>query len=217
MTVQINPYEVLGVERNADEATIRKAYRKKAAKAHPDAGGKPDEWANVSTSLMVLTDPDLRRGYDETGKIGEKAIDNDRAAALQLIDQEVAKLINAYITNGFSAYADPRKIDIPARIKASMEDEISQAKTAITTGGTVIKFYEDMRARFVVRDAAAVPEDSIGRMIVNQIDGAKKQIEALEKNIVVRELALKIVAGYDFRWDQPSYASTNTFFVGTVG
>ena len=35
----MNPYDVLGVSKSDDTETIRKAYRRKARKAHPDRGG----------------------------------------------------------------------------------------------------------------------------------------------------------------------------------
>jgi hypothetical protein len=214
MTIQIDPYNVLGVARDADEATIRKAYRKKSKAAHPDAGGNPETWEKVATSLMVLTDPDLRRGFDETGKIGEKAIDNDRAAALQLIDQQVAALINQYITNGFSPQNDPRKKNIPRALVEHFNNEIYTAEDAIATGANVIKFYEDMQRRFTVVDQETVPENSIAKMLGIQISQAKQQVSGLEKNITIRKMAIQIIEAYRFEFDAPppmatSYYDTN--------
>jgi curved DNA-binding protein CbpA len=39
---EINPYEVLGVPRNADDSTIKNAYRKLAKHWHPDKNSAPD-------------------------------------------------------------------------------------------------------------------------------------------------------------------------------
>ncbi len=41
----IDPYELLGVARDADEAAIKAAYRKVAKTAHPDAGGDAEAFA----------------------------------------------------------------------------------------------------------------------------------------------------------------------------
>ena len=64
-------YEVLGVDRNADEATIKKAYRVLAKKYHPDAnpGDKEAEkkFKEASEAYAVLSDAEKRKQYDQFG------------------------------------------------------------------------------------------------------------------------------------------------------
>ena len=64
-------YEVLGVGRDADEASIKKAYRALAKKYHPDMnpGDKEAEkkFKEASEAYAVLSDPDKRRQYDQFG------------------------------------------------------------------------------------------------------------------------------------------------------
>lgn len=64
-------YEVLGVDRNADEAAIKKAYRKLAKKYHPDAnpGDKEAEqkFKEATNAYAILSDADKRRQYDQFG------------------------------------------------------------------------------------------------------------------------------------------------------
>ncbi len=64
-------YEVLGVDRGADDATIKKAYRKLAKQYHPDANPGDQEaekkFKEASEAYAVLSDADKRRQYDQFG------------------------------------------------------------------------------------------------------------------------------------------------------
>ena len=64
-------YEVLGVDKNADEATLKKAYRKLALQYHPDKnpGNKEAEekFKEAAEAYGVLSDPEKRKVYDQFG------------------------------------------------------------------------------------------------------------------------------------------------------
>ncbi len=64
-------YEVLGVEKGADEAAIKKAYRALAKKYHPDMNPGDAEaekkFKEASEAYAILSDPEKRRQYDQFG------------------------------------------------------------------------------------------------------------------------------------------------------
>ena len=67
-------YELFGVANDADEATIKKAYRKKALSCHPDKNPNDPRAAELflqlSDALWVLTEEQAREAYDRMASIG---------------------------------------------------------------------------------------------------------------------------------------------------
>lgn len=65
-------YEILGVRRTADQDEIQRAYRRLARRYHPDVNQDHDaekRFKEVSEAYQVLSDPELRRRYDEFGEV----------------------------------------------------------------------------------------------------------------------------------------------------
>lgn len=63
-------YDILGVDKSQSCAEIKKAYFKLARTHHPDKGGDPERFKEISQASEILTDETQRRIYDETGSIG---------------------------------------------------------------------------------------------------------------------------------------------------
>ena len=65
-----DPYDILGVSRDADADTIKKAYRRLARELHPDVNPDPatqERFKDVSRAYEVLSDPGKRAAYDRGG------------------------------------------------------------------------------------------------------------------------------------------------------
>ena len=63
-------YQLLGVDRDADADTIKKAYRRLARELHPDVNQDPanqERFKEVTLAYEVLSDPDKRAAYDRGG------------------------------------------------------------------------------------------------------------------------------------------------------
>jgi DnaJ family protein A protein 2 len=60
----MNPYDVLGVPKDATEDDIKKAYRKLAKTEHPDKGGNENRFKEINEAYETLSDPQKRRDHD---------------------------------------------------------------------------------------------------------------------------------------------------------
>ena len=57
-------YSVLGINKNASQEEVRKAYKKKSMQHHPDRGGDEEEFKRVNEAYQTLGDEQKRRMYD---------------------------------------------------------------------------------------------------------------------------------------------------------
>ncbi len=73
MATEKSYYEILGVERNASDAEIKRAFRKLAQQHHPDVSaeaGSADRFKEANEAYQVLSDPKRRQVYDTVGRAG---------------------------------------------------------------------------------------------------------------------------------------------------
>lgn len=110
-------YTVLGLEKDADEAAIKKAYRKLALKHHPDRGGNAEKFKEISLAYDVLCDPQKRKQYDQYGKDG---IDESGGGAGHTPDDIFSMFFGG---GGRGGPSGPRKgEDMQHPIKVTLED-----------------------------------------------------------------------------------------------
>lgn len=69
-----DPYDILGVERDASASEIKRAYRRLAMRHHPDRNpdgeGSAEAFKRISWAYQLLSDPERRRRYDRRGLSG---------------------------------------------------------------------------------------------------------------------------------------------------
>jgi molecular chaperone DnaJ len=73
MATERSYYEILGVERGADDAAIKRAFRKLAQQWHPDVSSEPgavERFKEINEAYQVLSDPKRRQVYDMVGRAG---------------------------------------------------------------------------------------------------------------------------------------------------
>lgn len=96
----IDYYKILGVDKNASQNDIKKAFRKLARKYHPDLNPNDptakDKFQEINEANEVLSDPEKRKKYDEYGEHWKHA---DEFEAQKRARQQAG-------TGGFSGFGD---------------------------------------------------------------------------------------------------------------
>ncbi|WP_372809338.1 J domain-containing protein [Litorivivens sp.] len=66
----MNPYDVLGISKEATQGDIKAAYKQAAQRAHPDKkeGGDATEYILIQEAYAILSDPQAKAHYDKTGE-----------------------------------------------------------------------------------------------------------------------------------------------------
>ena len=115
----MNPYQELGVPKNASTPEIKRAYKKRASKAHPDrAGGSLEKMTALNCAYALLTDEARRSHYDRTGEDG-KPRNSIEAEAQQLLGEMFTKWV-----------ANPQGALI-AMLRFNLQNMIAQIQTNV--------------------------------------------------------------------------------------
>ena len=69
-----NPYEVLGLDRNASTDEIKTTYKKQALKHHPDRGGDEAIFKEMTEAYSILSDPQKKKNYDKFGSVDNSGV-----------------------------------------------------------------------------------------------------------------------------------------------
>jgi molecular chaperone DnaJ len=117
-------YELLGVGEDASQDEIKKAYRKKAKKYHPDSGGDTadeEKFKKINKAYDVLSDEEKRKKYDRFGKQGVegRADRGQRRAASTFQD------LFEQIFGGFGGGGSKESLDLKVETSVSLEEAYS--------------------------------------------------------------------------------------------
>jgi DnaJ family protein A protein 2 len=72
----MNPYEVLGISKDASSDEIKRAFRKRALQCHPDKGGDHEDFKKINEAYEILKDPGKKKMYDEFGTTDPPPVPN---------------------------------------------------------------------------------------------------------------------------------------------
>jgi len=124
----MDPYKILGVERSNTCKEIERIAKKKMMDLHPDKGGNSDDFVIFLRAYQILSDPEKRQRYDETGIFDDKKEPTpEDAAILNLMQLFGATLDTALQNDQF----DPSRLCIFSLIKDNLKNQAIQINTMI--------------------------------------------------------------------------------------
>ena len=183
-----DPYDILGVERDADEAQLKAAYRKLAKVAHPDSGGDSQAFDNLQKAYALLLDPVRRKVYDDTGYDVEFA----DAAELQAL-----VMIEKLVTDAVLDERAPGSFDPVAVMQDSLSEELRKArfsKSELERHASRIGLHLERLAKESGRDVLA-------HMFRARIEAIGKAVAETEAKIKATERAADMLSGYVYDID----------------
>ncbi|PZM13033.1 molecular chaperone DnaJ [Rhizobium tubonense] len=181
----IDPYAMLGIERDADGEAVKTAYRQVAKSAHPDSGGDAEQFGRLQACYDLLKDPVRRKVYDDTGYDPQLADVRDLEGVVVL-----ETLINDFILDE----REPGSFDPVAAMRRKLSDDIVKSRFHILE-------LERHRARVrkhIDRLGRRPEADILGSMLRARTQSIADAIRKAEAQIETIEHAYTMLEGYSY-------------------
>jgi len=193
-----NPYKTLNVPKDASPEEIKKAYRNKAKKEHPDVGGDEKAFKETSSAYALLADPQKRKYYDEYG---------DEMPSQDNIESKANRLLNELIDQMLAKYTPEQilKIDFIREMRGSITDNLNKLKEEVSRQNTMIERINKLHEIFEDKLTHKSTKISVNIFMKN-LDQKKNDIMTnlaeLDKQSQILNKAKEYLADFNFDFEQ---------------
>lgn len=197
-------YEILGVRPDADDAALGRAYRQRAKQCHPDRNPERGElFKQLADAYAVLSDPERRRRYDETGETDTTPEGALRREALKALGQ----ILGAIIGNDLERMKDtthrPLIEEIRKVLDRAIEEWEERADKLRQHRQAIIEVAERIEAAEGQENILA----SVARAPLEQLDA---ELSHVAEQLAIHKLAHTIAGEHTFRSAAPARPRENT-------
>ncbi|KAK3333489.1 hypothetical protein B0T19DRAFT_382267 [Cercophora scortea] len=156
----IDPYEVLGIAREASADQIKTAYRKAALRNHPDKVSEDkrheakENFQSIAFAYAVLSDPARRKRYNETGSTSESIVDSEGFSWTDFYQEQYRDVVTSDAIEKFAAKykgSDEEKDDILVAYE-EFEGDMDKIYETVMLSDVL---EDDERFRKIISDAIA--------------------------------------------------------------
>lgn len=187
-------YDTLGVPKDADGATIKRAFRRKSAKAHPDRrGGDHRAMVALNRAYETLSDPGKRAHYDQTGQDqAPLPLDVKARGVIMQIFQAVMEHAN-------------EQHDIIESVRHQIRKDQVEARNTIAQLRQKVTVYERRRKRVKYKGAE---RNFVHDLIAQQIAAMTQRADAMEAEAqAVGDRALELLKEFSYEPEQQTSVS----------
>jgi len=188
-----NLYDILGVATDATPEKIKRAYRAKAMKTHPDRGGTYGDFQCLSRAYEVLSDPERRARYDRDGFTGE-APDLDAK-----VHQDLASLVLSVLDQ-----INPDRSNLVEVMINSLRVQMANHQSALNACDAKILSRETAIKRLSSRDG----DSFLTQVLVGDIAAQRAAKLKIEEVIAYGHKLLEALHGYEYKVDAPMFRPT---------
>ncbi|ACM29738.1 J domain-containing protein [Agrobacterium rhizogenes] len=185
-----DPYDILGVGRDASDEQIKAAYRKRAKGAHPDSGGDAEAFGRLKKAHELLLDPVRRKVFDDTGYDVELT---------DAVDLQALVAIEKLITDMVLDEREPGTFDPVAHMRACLLEEIRKANFSKSE----LERHSDRIRLHLDRLGKRPGKDVVGHMLRARIKAIATAIGETDAKIGATERACDMLDGYLYVMDTP--------------
>jgi len=193
-------YDELGVGKSADKATIRKSYKKKAAKHHPDKGGDVEKFKSLSIAYTVLYDDEARARYDKDGSI---------KAEPTITQQATGKLAELFVQILKMNIDNLARIDMVSTIKNTIDHNLQSVYQ------NTAKIEETILNLAATKNRIKSGHHLFKSTIDQEINNLRRSLETEELNIKILETMRELVEDFDYEFEHNLQTFGSTFTSST--
>lgn len=190
-------YATLGVPKDADPDTVKKAHRQKVSKLHPDKGGNAEAFLAVQRAYEVLSDEERRKRYDETGRAEEPKVAS--------IESELIGILAACVSR-----CDIKHNDIVAEARKVIGASLRQAEDGNKTSREQAARFQDAANRLTAKDGKP---NLFSQALNGQADKILEAVAKTEARMADGKTMLAMLDALKYKTDEmtPDHA-LNAFF-----
>ena len=195
-------YDTLGVGRDASEEDIKKAYRRKASKAHPDRGGNSKEMQDLNRAYETLGDAAKRLNYDKTGQ------DDHGDSRQQRVNLELMTIFNTVIATASR--------DLVGAASVILSQRRQQLSLALSERQSAKKFIT-LRAKLVRIKKRSERNDLFKMVIDSRLKELEQSIAQVEQEIEFVKDITRALDDYESNDEEPAQTARPSLWTPLIG
>jgi curved DNA-binding protein CbpA len=185
-----DPYLILDVARAAPAAEIKLAYRRKVQVAHPDRGGDAEAFVLVVKAFGLLSDPDARRLFDETGVIDDEAVTGYRREVALIL----ADMFDAAVATAVATGLKLEQVDFIRQMAAAVETGLAEARVKLRRIDGEIGALQGLRSRIRRTDQ---DRNIFAERVGAQVAAKTGEHATIKRRVAMLETALAELGNYE--------------------